>query len=165
MRVCEAMAAMSACVLSCFSLQPSPTHCSGVCGKVCGTSEQCRSGVCAENSVACNQGDVNFSGGQGVRSYSVQIGTGGSQFRFYWDAKDIPDRYTIYTSNGTQLYQVTGGQNRACSCRGCRNWNAVGNNYNRGVSITRPSGVSTIRITVEGPCSRTQWRFKVDCSA
>ena len=81
------------------------------------------------------------------------------------DAKGIPDKFTVSAPDGTVIYTVIGGSNSSgskCGCTACKDWAIKGNGN---TVLTRPPGVTSVLVTVEGVCSQTIWDFKVDCAA
>lgn len=203
----------------CINPSSNATNC-GVCGNVCTGSTTCISGVCAEKAVSCGSSS-SFSGGRSdtPRTYSVNIGSGGSTFKFYFDGYTEPDQFTVLLPNGSSASYVNGtalgtitagigdsscycgsrssscansswvGQGNACySGWGTANTGSTNDNcytactdYSKGtncpthppyplgstsgLTLARPTGVTTVQVKVYSPNCSTAWRFVVTCAA
>lgn len=138
----------------------------GACGKVCPSTQQCLNGACAEQPVACGS-TLNYNGVEGDYTFSVAIGNAGDKFDFTYDAKRYPDRMTVTTPDGTVLFtglfgtpSVGGKDSVDCTCNACKGVVSP----NGVTTLTRPAGVTTVLVIVNGYCKDTVWSFKVGCA-
>lgn len=110
---------------------------------------------------------MTFSGNEGNFTYSITIGTKGSTFNFDYNGYSYPDRFNVYLPNGTRIFTKMAGQpgkpSPSCYCPLCK----VNNEEtfaNSNVNLTRPFGVSAIKVVVNGYCPGTMWQFTVGCA-
>lgn len=120
--------------------------------------------MCAESQVACNK-ETSYSGGNFNITFGINIGTNGTRFRLDYNAYWMPDRFSVFLPNGTQILDILAGwptqsgqqKSAKCNCNSC-----VGVTYpNGGVALDRPVGVSWVRVVVNGYSTGTGWKFTV----
>jgi len=117
------------------------------------------SAECIEQTIPCGA-PVTYSGSQGTRTYLIDVGNQLPNFNFTYDAQGMPDRFTVSTLGGSQLFTILGGTNSQCDCSDCTG-PGMGNGM---VSVARPTGVTQVVVTVNGYCAGTAWEFTVACA-
>jgi hypothetical protein len=122
------------------------------------------SGVCAESTVQCGK-TKTFQGKEGNFSFSITIGNAGPNFNFTFDAYQLPDRFSVFLTNGTRIFTrlagTPGKPSKDCYCSKCTGEETFANGW---VILPRPSGVSTVQVVVNGYCLGTQWKFTAGCA-
>jgi len=117
------------------------------------------SAECIEQVIPCGA-PVTYAGVRGTRTYLIDVGNQLPTFNFSYDAYSMPDRFTVSTQGGVQLFTILGGTDSTCTCSECTG-PGMGNGR---VSISRPTGVTQVVVTVNGYCSGTEWEFTVSCA-
>jgi hypothetical protein len=128
-------------------------------------------GMCAEAHVACDR-DFTETGGKGTKNATVNIGTSGPKFTFWFNAYQMPDQFNVFLPNGTRIFSRLAGtpskpnkNSPHCYCGECKGQTFANIVYpSPGVVLDRPRGVSAFLVSVNGYCTGTGWQFRVACA-
>jgi len=126
-------------------------------------TQQCPTVAC---SVLANQG----SGGKGLYSFPVTLGSGTGTVYFKYDAQTVPDKFEVIFDGVTV---INTGFVSDCWPSSCGTYNtqlnALGypnvSGPNGTASFSKTTGTTTATVKVTGPLTGTAWSFTLGCPA
>lgn len=126
-------------------------------------TQQCPTVAC---SVLANQG----SGGKGLYTFPVTLGSGTGTVYFKYDAQTVPDKFEVIFDGVTV---INTGFVSDCWPSSCGTYNtqlnALGypnvSGPNGTASFSKTTGTTTATVKVTGPLTGTAWSFTLGCPA